>query len=521
MAKPFDFGEIHLGSGSDSAVRGVPDPERPFRIALLGDFSGRANGGLCEPGSKLASRREILVDRDNFDEVLAEVSPELRLPVGRGGAMEVLRLSELDDFLPDRLYEHVEMFARLRDLRLRLSDPSTFAAAAAELGLAAHFSEKENTIFAAPPIAPPPSPESLAGENLLDQMIAQTEGLSAEPPSRRAPDEIQEFVRRVTEPHLIAAPDARQMEVLALVDRAIGAQMRALLHVPDFQALEAAWRAAFFLIRRVETSPQLKIHLIDVSRDELAADLEGNGDLGESGLYRLLVEKTVGTPGAEPWTLLVGNCTFGPGRADAEQLRKLAKIASAAGASFLAAADPRLVGCPSFGASPSPRDWRIQALPEDAQEWDALRALPQAPHVGLVLPRFLLRLPYGKSTHEVESFAFEEMGAEPAHEDYLWGNPAFAAALLLAQAYSEEGWDMRPGAVAAIDGLPLHVHERDGERELKPCAEALLTEDATEQILDCGLMPLVSLKERDVVRIVRFQSIARPARPRAGPWTRS
>lgn len=518
MAKPFDFGEINLDVTA-GAVRaaGSPDSETPFHLALLGDFSGRGNRGICETGAKLAGRHAILVDRDNFDEVMAKLAPEIRLPVGRDGAMESLRFSELDDFLPDRLFERAEMFGRFRELRLRVEDPATFPAVAAELGIGGRGREPEKAAPGARPVAPP-SPQILAGGSLLDQMVEQTEAHQGEMWPSRAPDELQEFVRRVTEPHLVAASDPRQAEVLGLVDKAIGAQMRALLHVPDLQSLEAAWRAVFFLIRRLETGTQLRLFLIDVSKEELAADLGTSGSLRESGLYRLLVEKSVGTPGAEPWTLLVGNYTFGPGRADSELLGRIAKIAAAAGAPFLAAADSRLVGCASFGESPSPRDWRYELPAEDAQAWAALRGLPQASYIGLLLPRFLLRLPYGKNTRSVETFAFEEMVPQPAHEDYLWGNPAFAAALLLAQAFSEEGWDLRPGAVGAIDGLPLHAYERDGESELKPCAEALLTEDAAERIMEQGIMPLVSLKGRDAIRLVRFQSVAQPLRALAGRW---
>jgi type VI secretion system protein ImpC len=519
MAKPFDFGEINLDvTAGVIRAAGSPDSETPFHVALLGDFSGRGNRGVCETGAKLAGRRAIAVDRDNFDKVMAKLAPEIRLPVGRDGATESLRFSELDDFLPDRLFEQAEMFSRFRELRLRVEDPATFPAVAAELGLGGHSGKREEP-EPAPRPASPPSPESLAGGSLLDQMVEQTEARGGESRPSRAPDELQEFVRRVTEPHLVAASDPRQAEVLGLVDKAIGAQMRALLHVPDLQAIEAAWRAVYFLVRRLETGTQLKLFLIDISKEELAADLGPGVDIGTSGLYRLIVEKSVGTPGAEPWTLLVGNYTFGPGRADAELLGRVAKIAAAAGAPFLAAADPRLVGCASFAESPSPRDWRFELPTEDAQAWAALRGLPQASYLGLLLPRFLLRLPYGKNTRSVETFAFEEMAPQAAHEDYLWGNSAFAAALLLAQSFGEEGWDLRPGVVAAIDGLPLHVYERDGESELKPCAEALLTEEAAERIMERGIMPLVSLKGRDAVRLVRFQSIAQPLRALAGRWS--
>ena len=210
--------------------------------------------------------------------------------------------------------------------------------------------------------------------------------------------------------------------------------------------------------------------------------------------------------------MIVGNYTFSPTRQDASTLARLAQIASAAGAPFIAGASPRAVGCESFAETPYPEDWKWKGEAEDIAAWAALRRLPDAGYLGLALPRFLLRLPYGETTDPVESFSFEEMPDTPAHEDYLWGNPAFACALLLAQSFSEDGWQMRPGTHSEIDGLPLHVYQQDGDSELKPCAEALLTERAAGKMLENGLMPLVWLKGQDAVRLVRFQSMAEPLR---------
>jgi type VI secretion system protein ImpC len=129
-----------------------------------------------------------------------------------------------------------------------------------------------------------------------------------------------------------------------------------------------------------------------------------------------------------------------------------------------------------------------------------------------------LRLPYGKKTSPLEEFDFEEFAGTPVHEDYLWGNPAFAVALLLGQSFGEAGWEMRPGTAAEIDRLPLHVYQNGGESVPKPCAEVMLTEEAVERMVEEGLIPLVSFKGRDVVRVARFQSIAEPLRGLAGRW---
>jgi type VI secretion system protein ImpC len=148
-----------------------------------------------------------------------------------------------------------------------------------------------------------------------------------------------------------------------------------------------------------------------------------------------------------------------------------------------------------------------------------LRRSPEAAYVGLALPRFLLRLPYGREGERLEAFEFEELPDGGSHDAYLWGNPAFGCAYLLGRAFSEHGWGFRPGAVQEIDDLPIYVFKDDGERRVKPCAEVLLTLRGAELILDRGLMPLLSFRDRDVVRLARFQSIRDPLTPLAGRWS--
>lgn len=507
---PFNFGEIKIAIDGDTS-QARPVPETPFRVLLLGAFSGSGSKKL------LPSRKPVQVDRDNFDDVLAAFHPELKLRLA-DEEVATIQFSELDDFHPDRLFERVAMFRKLRDMRARLADPSTFADAAAEFGLGGAASKPHEAAPAATPQAPP-----LALGSLLDDMIEQTEARA----QTRLPAEsdLQKFVRRVTEPHLVSAADPRQSEILALIDRALGAQMRALLHVPEFQALEAAWRAVFLLVRRIDTDEMLKLYLVDLSKDELAADLNSSPDLRTTFAYRLLAGDAINSVGGEPWAAIVGDYAFTATRAHAELLGRLAKVAHAAGAPFLAAASPALLGCKSFSATPNARDWTAPSDSDSASAWAALRSLPEASAVGLAIPRFLLRLPYGKQTDPIESFSFEEMPRdpehhEPEHEDYLWGNPAFVCALLLAQSFSESGWDLRPSQRAELDRLPAHIYPHEGTSEVKPCAEALMTLDTADRIMESGLMPLASMKGQDEVRLLRFQSIAQPLTALVGRWTR-
>lgn len=506
MSNRFDFGGVNLRASEESAVA-RPTSETPFCIAILGDFSGRENRGLIEPKA-VGERRPYLVDRDNFDEVLLRLRPELHLPTERRSPL-VFRFSELDHFHPDRLFEN-EAFQKLKALRERVQDSSAFAEIADEFGLRPRSAPRESES----PRISVPSPARLASGSLLDEMIEQTESRVALEPARKT-GEIQEFARQLAAKYSVSAPDPRQPDVVAAVDGVIGDTMRAILHHPDFQALEAIWRATFLLVRQVETGPQLKIYLIDISKQELATDLMPSDDLSKSGAFRLLVEKAIDTPGADPWSVVVGNFKFGSGSEDTQLLAKLAAVAQRAGAAFLGEGEPSLLGCSTLEAAPHPRDWS-ESKAQDS--WKQLRLRPESACVALALPRFLLRLPYGQETSPLESFEFEEFPGRPPHNGYLWGNSAFVVALLLGQSFSEAGWEMRLGSLSQIENLPLHTYHVEGNAQLKPCAEVLLTDEAVERILDHGLIPLVSYKGRDSVRVGRFQSIAEPNRPLAGRW---
>jgi type VI secretion system protein ImpC len=521
MPDRHSFGEIHLGVTSGrERVQAKLGSETPFRVAILGDFSGRGNRKQIEIAEAMANRRSTLIDRDNYDSVFAKMSPRLDLLLGgKDGYPIPLKFSDLEEFHPDSLFRQVQLFQKLRDTREKLSDPETFAQTAGELGI------RGTQPGAAAPAPVEPQRDSSADAqqavsgNLLDQMLEATEQKADQPRPSRIPDPWTSLVRRIIAPHIVPKADPRQAEALGLLDLATSAQMSALLHLPAFQAIESAWRAVFFLVRNLETSSRLKLLLIDVSKEEISRDLASSQDLSSTGTYRLLVEKTVGTPGSEPWAVLAGNYTFDSSREDAELLGRMAKVAAAAGAPFITGASPGLLGCDSIADLPDRRKWTKQPAPEAVATWTALRRLPEARYLGLTLPRFLIRLPYGKETESTELFDFEEIPDPAAHDDYLWANPAFAATLLLAQTFTEQGWELRPGTLSELTGLPIHIYTREGESRTKPCAEVLMTQTAAEEMIEKGFMPLASLKDQPVIRLVRFQSLADPPSALAGRWS--
>lgn len=523
MSKPISFGKIDVNLVSTmEEAQGMSEADKPFRIVILGDFSGCNNRGILETGAGLAGRRPVAVDRDNIDDVMKKLGVEIHLSLaGEESPPVTLRFSELDDFHPDRIYESVEVFQTLKKTRDNLNDPRTFASAAKEVRnwIRTETTAKSDIPQAEQKISTPEISAPSAG-GLLDQIIEESQGISPEPESTLSSAESQwrAFLRKIVQPYLAPETEQEQDELVTAVDAAVGNLMREILHHPDFQAIEAAWRGVYFLVSRLETDADLKLYLLDISKAELGADLGEREDLRSTTTYKLLVEQTVNTPGAEPWAVWAGNYIFDQAREDTELLGRMARIAKLAGAPFIASAGSLILGCRSLIETPDPDDWREQADKQTSQSWQTLRKLPEASYIGLALPRFLLRLPYGTETDPIESFEFEEMSAIPEHDCYLWGNPCFACVHLLATAFSLYGWNLRPGVIQDIEGLPLHIYQEQGEAKVKPCAEVVLTEHAAEIMLDMGLMPLLSFKNRDVIRPARFQSLADPVTPLSGRW---
>jgi type VI secretion system protein ImpC len=448
MPRSSTLSSVELDVAEETQMVQRMDEEIPFRILVAGDFSGGTG----------KHRRPIEIDRDNFDEVMERVAPEVRLPFGNSEIS--IKFREIDHFHPDHLFQSLAPFRKLRELREGLEDGS--------------IAPPPKASSASAGSTEPPRPAS--GADLLRDMMGEPAAPPSAPPRRSDWDQM---LHDIVAPYAVPGEDPRKGEMVAQTDRAIAGEMRALLHHPKFQAMEAAWRGMYFLIRRLETGDNLRVYLADLPREALTAD-ELRHALGD-----------------EAWGAIAGLYYFDA--KDEDRLKEISLVARFAGAPFIAG-----LGLGEVGLGKAFADLRKSA---------------NARWIGLALPRFLLRLPYGKSGTKAEAFAFEELSDPPEHEGYLWGNPAIACAYLLGEAFRRHGWGMRPNSGRDIDGLPAHAFKQDGETQLKPCSEVLLTDEAAEALLDAGFIPLSSMKNSDCVRVVRFQSVADPAAPLGGRWS--
>lgn len=451
--------------------------KRPVRIAVLGDFSAGAAAGRLDTGAELARRKMIPVEFDNLEDTLARLSVTLSLPIGDGGAGVELSFGELDAFHPDQLYRELDVFKALADLRKRLNNTSTFAKAAAEVqswagGSRISRSRKRRSKSGAP----------AANAKLSD--FARLVGVA---PELDTGTPIDALLKRIVGPFVVKAPDPKKDALVATVDQALSDAMRAVLHQPEFQNLESLWRGMDMLLRRIETGPMLQVLLVDVSAEEFAADLSGSDDLSETGLYSMLVDKPAQEKNGGV-ALICGLYQFEATPPHAELLGRMAKIAAKAGAPFVTG-----MACDEFmSAKKAPHPLVSEAL-------RALRGLPEASHLALMAPRFMLRHPYGKRSDPISAFAFEEFTDADGLRGMLWGHPAIIAACLLAAP---------TGKSLGIGDLPFHYYiDGDGDQVALPCTDRLINAETTARLRQVGLTALMAHKGQPEVRVSGIDTV--------------
>jgi len=458
-------------------------PDQPLRILLLGNFHGNSQSEV-----KLEERRIQRIDIDNFDHVLATIAPRLQLQQPDCA----IEFSEWDDFHPDQLYRNLSVFEELRTLRKRLRNPETAAQAIAAM---AGSNKTAATSDNAPDAAATTEPDSL-----FEQLMGGSVPGAHAAPNKRGATLVDSFIRDAVAGHIVTAPDTRAY--LNAVDLTHTDTLRAILRNPDWQALEANWRGMWWLVSELVTDNDLSLHLLDMDFAELEADLAAaEGDPAQTPLYQKLTERSGAD--AKPWSLIIALHEWPATTAAVMQLAALTAIARTAGAALLSAASPAFVGAADFATTPKTEQWT--EIPTDFQTaWDSLRASTLAANLGLALPRVLLRLPYG-TADPIDSFNFDEQTTLPEHQHFLWGNPALACALVIGRRFLDDGWAITQrlsrDAQFDIDNMPAYSYKQEGETQLQAVAETYLSESAALKISQQGLIPILSFRHRNAIRV--------------------
>jgi type VI secretion system protein ImpC len=305
--------------------------------------------------------------------------------------------------------------------------------------------------------------------------------------------------------------------IIAAIDEKLTEQVNQILHHDDFQRLEGSWRGLHYLINNTETDEMLKIRVMNISKKELGKTLKKfkGAAWDQSPIFKQIYEQEYGQFGGEPFGCLVGDYHFDHSPPDVELLGEMARIASSAHAPFITGAAPTLMQMDSWQELSNPRDLtKIFQTPEYAA-WRSLRESEDARYIGLAMPRFLARLPYGAKTDPVEEFDFEEDTAGADHNKYTWANSAYAMGVNVNRAFKEFGWCSRIRGIesgGAVEGLPTHTFPTDdGGVDMKCPTEIAISDRREAELAKNGFMPLVHRKNSDFAAFIGAQSLQKPA----------
>lgn len=305
--------------------------------------------------------------------------------------------------------------------------------------------------------------------------------------------------------------------MIAAIDQKLTDQINEIIHHPDYQKLEGAWRGLHYLVNNTETDEFLKIRFMNISKAELAKTLKRFKGMAwdQSPVFKKIYEAEYGQFGGEPYGCLVGDYQFDHSPPDVEMLGELSKVCAAAHAPFLSAVSPSTLQMDSWQELSNPRDLtKIFSTPEYAA-WRSLRESDDSRYIGLSMPRFLARQPYGARTNPVEGFAFEEDTGVADHSRYCWSNSAYAMAVNINRSFKTHGWCSQIRGIesgGAVPNLPTHTFPTDdGGVDMKCPTEIAISDRREAELSKCGFLPLIHKKNSDLAAFIGAQSLHKPA----------
>lgn len=355
--------------------------------------------------------------------------------------------------------------------------------------------------------------------SLLESAIAATK--------QTEPDRTEMLLRTLTEQALEGTVKFdRNLSVsinqaIEALDAKISSQLAAIMHEPKFLKLEGAWRGLRHLVFNTETSVNLKIRVLNVSKRALWKDIAKSVEFDQSTMFKAIYENEFGTPGGEPYGALVGDYEFDNSFEDLELLQGVAGVSAAAFAPFISAASPHLFGFEDYRELSRPRDLEKIFDTVESAKWRSFRESPDSRFVTLTMPRVLARLPYGRDTRTVEEFDYEESLPDEAsgaqmrdHSNYCWMNAAFVLGARITDAFSKTNWATAiRGAESGgkVEDLPLHVFQSDdGDLDLKCPTEVGITDRRDAELGKLGFMPLCHYKNTDYAVFFGGQTAHKP-----------
>ena len=342
------------------------------------------------------------------------------------------------------------------------------------------------------------------------------------PKSEQAKSAVEQAVQTLAQQALantalVSGDSLRSIEaMIAALDAKLTEQINVIMHTEDFQKLESAWRGLHHLVNNTETDEFLKIRVMNVSKKDLGRTLKKFRGTAwdQSPTFKQVYEEEYGQFGGEPYGVLIGDYEFDHGPQDVQLLGDIAQVAAASHTPFIAAAAPTVMGMDSWNELANPRDLtKIFQTPEYAA-WRSLRESEDSRYLGLCMPRFLSRLPYGEKTEPVDEFHFEEDVAGADSSKFCWSNAAYAMATNITRSFKLYGWCSRIRGIesgGAVEGLPTFTFPTDDGGVAMKCPTEIAISDRREaELAKNGFMPLIHKKNSDFAAFIGAQSLQKP-----------
>jgi type VI secretion system protein ImpC len=343
------------------------------------------------------------------------------------------------------------------------------------------------------------------------------------PKSDRAKEAVETAVHTLAE-HVLADSSVVSSDtvnsieqIIAEIDRKLTEQINLIMHHEDFQKLEGAWRGLHYLVNNTETDELLKIRVFNISKKELHKTLKKFKGTAwdQSPIFKKVYEEEYGQFGGEPYGCLVGDYHFDHSPPDVELLSEMAQVSAAAHAPFIAGVAPSVLQMDSWQELTNPRDLTKIFQTAEYAPWRSLRESEDSRYIGLAMPRFLARLPYGAKTDPVEEFDFEEDTDGADHSKYTWANSAYTMATNITRSFKHFGWCSRIRGIesgGAVEGLPTHTFPTDdGGVDMKCPTEIAISDRREAELAKNGFMPLIHKKNSDFAAFIGAQSLQNPA----------
>lgn len=360
--------------------------------------------------------------------------------------------------------------------------------------------------------------KQVTDEKVLSDFLNKSFGLKTEEAGISVNKAIKTLSRYVESGKVKVTRDALFSieNLISEIDAAISKQMNLILHHPEFQKLESAWRGLSHLVENTVVDETLKIKVLNITQRELTRTLRNYRGTAwdQSPIFKMVYEQEYGQFGGEPFGCLIADYYFDHNPQDVSLLTEISKIAAASHCPFIAAASPELMQMGNWNELANPRDiGKIFSNPE-YDSWRRLRSSNDSRYVVLTLPRFLSRLPYGSKTNPLDDFAFEEE-VKPDHpEDFSWINSAYAMGVNINRAFRDFGWCTRIRGIesgGSVEELPTYTFPSDeGGYEVSCPTEIAISDRREQEISDVGLLPLVFRKHSDFAAFIGAQTLHKP-----------